>query len=379
MTSRTPRRCAGCADHAKGETNMDIFLQSQAWATFQRDLGHEVFVECTDDYSYVATLEGGRLSYLYVPYGPVAHSPEAFDAALADLTRLAKSKGAAFVRVEPVADGIFAPGEDPEKSLRDRGLKFAQRQIQPSHTWLVDLTDDEESLMKAMTATNRNLHRNIHKKGVTFEASHDPADIAVLLRYLNATAERVGFNRQKDDYLTQAAKSLVPSGAGTIYLARLDGEPIGAAFVYDSADTRTYAHASTAFEHRRLSANNPLVSHMMMDARAKGLTTFDMFGIAPEGDDDHEWAGFTKFKKSFGGYAATYAGTWDLPVNKPVYAAFRAAYAAKSSSAVSGARDFVAEARRDPKSAFTNAAAGARTKASEAKAKRSAGAWKKLD
>ena len=119
----------------------------------------------------------------------------------------------------------------------------------------------------------------------TFVASHDPADIAVLLRYLNATAERVGFNRQKDDYLTQSAKSLVPSGAGTIYLAKLDGEPIGAAFVYDSADTRTYAHASTAFEHRRLSANNPLVSHMMMDAKAKGLTTFDMFGIAPEGDD----------------------------------------------------------------------------------------------
>lgn len=309
---------------------MTNFLQSEAWATFQRDLGHEVFRGEGPGYAYLATLEGGRTGrYLYCPYGPDADSPEAFDAALAELRGVARSAGCLFVRIEPTSPAVFPEGSDGARELRRRGLRLSPRQIQPSHTWMVDLTQDEEALLKGMTSTNRNLHRNIHKKGVTFEASHRPDDVAVLTRYLGRTAERVGFNRQKDDYLTQAAQSLLPNGAATLYLAKLDDEPIGAALVYDSDDTRTYAHASMSFEHRRLSANNPLVSHMMLEAKERGLTRFDMFGIAPEGEPEHEWAGFTKFKKSFGGYPVTYPGTWDLPVSAAGYRAFRLAYAGK--------------------------------------------------
>lgn len=308
---------------------MSIFLQSDAWARFQRDLGHEVLQKEGPGYSYLAIVEGGRTGrYLYCPYGPVAETPEAFDAALADLKELARSRKCLFVRVEPTQESVFA-GRPAEQELRRRGLHLAPRQIQPSHTWMVDLDPEESELLQQMNPTNRNLHRNIHKKGVTFRASQDPAEISVLTRYLNATAQRVGFNRQKDDYLRQAAQSLVPQGDATIYLAELEGEPIGAALVYDSADTRTYAHASMAFEHRRLSANNPLVSFMMLEAKEKGLQRFDMFGIAPEGQPDHEWAGFTKFKKSFGGYPVTYPGTWDLPVSQGAYRAFTAAYAAR--------------------------------------------------
>ena len=38
-----------------------------------------------------------------------------------------------------------------------------------------------------MKPTNRNLYRNIHKKGVTFRASQDPEDIRVLLHFLHMT------------------------------------------------------------------------------------------------------------------------------------------------------------------------------------------------
>ncbi|WP_129662261.1 lipid II:glycine glycyltransferase FemX [Rothia uropygialis] len=309
---------------------MSTILQSDAWAKFQRDLGHEVFQRSGDGYSYLATLEGGRTGrYLYCPYGPIADSVQAFTRALEDLKQLAASKKCLFIRVEPTLDEMFPQGADHFEDLESRGMHFAPRQVQPSHTWMIDLTQDEDAILKGMKSTNRNLHRNIHKKGVSFEESHDPADIAVLLKYLNQTAERVGFNRQKDDYLTQAAKSLMPLGAASVYLARVDGEPIGAAMVYDSEDTRTYAHASMSYEHRKLSANNPLVSTMMLDAKNKGLSRFDMFGIAPEGEPNHPWAGFTGFKKSFGGYPVTLPGTWDLPVNNLAYKAYRLAYSAR--------------------------------------------------
>ncbi|MBG7587278.1 lipid II:glycine glycyltransferase (peptidoglycan interpeptide bridge formation enzyme) [Kocuria sp. AG109] len=316
---------------------MTNFLQSDAWARFQSDLGHEVLRGAGEGYSYLATVEGGRAGrYLYCPYGPEADSPEALARALAELKELARAHRCLFVRVEPSDPRSFAEGTDPEADLRARGLRFSPRQIQPSHTWMVDLTQDEDALLKGMNATNRNLHRNIHKKGVSFRASRDPEEIGILLRYLNQTAERVGFNRQKDDYLTQAARSLMPQGDAALYVAELHGEPIGAAFVYDSADTRTYAHASMDYAHRRLSANNPLVTRMMLDAKEAGLRRFDMFGIAPEGQPDHEWAGFTKFKKSYGGYPVTYPGTWDLPVSTAAYAAFRSVYAAKEAAKEKG-------------------------------------------
>ena len=45
---------------------------------------------------------------------------------------------------------------------------------------------------------------------------------------------------------------LMPAGAASLYIAKLAGEngestPIAAAFVYDSDDTLTYAHAAASF------------------------------------------------------------------------------------------------------------------------------------
>jgi lipid II:glycine glycyltransferase (peptidoglycan interpeptide bridge formation enzyme) len=313
-------------------------LQSNAWATFHRNLGHKVFQAYGDGWRSLATLEGGRTGrYLYCPYGPEAETPQAFDAALEHLVRTAQAEKCWFVRIEPagaaVADGL----ETPEASLRRRGLRPAPRQVQPGHTQVIDLTQDEEAILKDMKSTNRNLHRNIAKKGVEFTSSTDPDDVDVLLRFLDATAERKDFNRQQDDYLREAARSLMPLGAATLYVARLEGEPIGASLVYDSDDTRTYAHAAMDFEHRKLSAGIPLVVRMVLDAKHKGLSRFDLFGTAPEdAGPEHEWYGFTKFKKSFGGRPESYPGTWDLPVSRAGYAAYTGVRAARE--AVSAAR-----------------------------------------
>lgn len=299
-------------------------LQSKAWADFQRELGHTVVNDDGPGFSWQATVEGGTTGrYLYCPYGPLADSPQAFDAALESLRTAAKQHGCWFVRVEPAFATIQDGLETSEAALRRRGLKWAPRQVQPGHTQLIDLTQDEDTILKDMKSTNRNLHRNIHKKGVTFTATTDPEAIAILLKYLAQTAERKNFNRQHDDYLQTAARVLMPLGAAVLYVARLDGEPIGASLVYDSDDTRTYAHASLDVEHRKLSAGIPLVVRMILDAKEKGLTTFDLFGTAPEtAGPEHEWYGFSKFKKAFGGTPAEYPGTWDLPVSPAKYAAY---------------------------------------------------------
>ena len=321
---------------------MDHFLQSPAWAGFQRAQGRTVHQRSGPGWSFLAIEESnpaGKL--LYAPYGPVAASLAAFDTALAALTELARSCGAVFVRIEPVDAGLTAA--DADAFLRTRGLRPAPANQQPELTWVVDLDRDFKEVLADMKPVNRNLYRNIHKKGVTFRSSRDPEEIPVLLGFLQLTAARSGFKPQSDDYLTQVARSLMPAGAATLFIADFEGEPIAAALAYDSADTRTYAHAAMDDAHRKLSAGIPLLVTLMADARDKGLKHVDLWGVAPADQPDHKWAGFTSFKKSFGGHEVAYPGTWDLPVRTVRYNGYQ--LARKGAQA---ARRVVAVARKLP-------------------------------
>lgn len=302
---------------------MEFFLQTPAWAEVQASLGRTVHQQSGPGWSFLAVEEknpAGKV--LYAPYGPVASSMQAFDAALAALVATARSCGAVFVRIEPVSSGLELPAA---AELRRRGLQPAPVNQQPELSWIVDLEGDFKDVLAAMKPVNRNLYRNIHKKGVTFRTSKDPDDISILLEFLHMTARRNGFKPQSDEYLTQVAASLMPAGAATLFIAELNGEPIAAAFAYDSADTRTYAHAALDDTHRKLSAGIPLLVTLMADAKDRGLKHVDLWGVAPADQPNHKWAGFTAFKKSFGGREVAYPGTWDLPVQKLRYNAYQLA------------------------------------------------------
>ncbi|WP_332761394.1 lipid II:glycine glycyltransferase FemX [Pseudarthrobacter sp.] len=302
---------------------MEFFLQTPAWADVQSSLGRTVHQQSGPGWSFLAVEEknpAGKV--LYAPYGPVASSAEAFDGALAALVATARSCGAVFVRIEPVSAGLEMPAA---AELSRRGLQPAPVNQQPELSWIVDLEGDFKDVLAAMKPVNRNLYRNIHKKGVTFRASQDPDDIRILLNFLHMTSRRNGFKPQSDAYLTQVAASLMPAGAATLFIAELHGGPIAAALAYDSADTRTYAHAALDDTHRKLSAGIPLLVTLMADAKDRGLKHVDLWGVAPADQPDHKWAGFTAFKKSFGGREVEYPGTWDLPVQKLRYNAYQLA------------------------------------------------------
>lgn len=304
--------------------SMEYFLQTTPWANTLSALGRAVHRQSGPGWSFMAVEEKNAAGkVLYAPYGPAASSPAAFDEALAALVETARSCGAVFVRIEPVSAGLELPAAAAE--LRRRGLRPAPVNQQPELTWVVDLDRDFKEVLAEMKPVNRNLYRNIHKKGVTFRASQDPDDIGILLNFLHMTARRNGFKPQSDDYLTTVANSLMPAGAATLFIAELDGEPIAAALAYDSADTRTYAHAALDDTHRKLSAGIPLLVTLMADAKERGLKHVDLWGVAPADQPDHQWAGFTAFKKSFGGYEVAYPGTWDLPVKKLRYGAYQLA------------------------------------------------------
>lgn len=297
---------------------MSLFLQSASWQVFQEALGRTTYTDSGDGWSYLAIKEVGTLNTrLYTPYGPMCVAPASFDNALASLKTLATKERVTFIRVDPTS------GISPDE-LRQRGLRpVTYQQLQPSHTQMIDLSQDKDAILAGMSQNSRNITRNYHKKGVTIRASHDPADITTLTALLASVASRNHITAHSDRYFRVQATALFPTKSATLYIAEFAGKAIAAALVYDSDDTRTYAHAAADDEYRKIGAGTALLGQMILDAKDKGLTSFDLYGIAPNDDPSHPWAGFSKFKRSFGGTPVTYPGAWDLPVNKFGYFVYR--------------------------------------------------------
>ena len=109
----------------------------------------------------------------------------------------------------------------------------------------------------------------------------------------------------------------MPLGALHCFVVRLEGRVIAGALVYDDQTTRYYAHAGADYQHRKLNAGVALLSEMIFEAKERGLEQFDFYGITDSDDPHHPWAGFTAFKKSFGGQERRSLGTWQK-VTRPL-------------------------------------------------------------
>ncbi len=297
------------------------FLQTTAWGEFQKQIGNQLFTDQGSGWQYHAYREKGRFNTrLYAPYGPVASDGDSLSAALASLERQAAASGCDFVRVEPTGSDTT----ETRALLSSLGYRRADR-LQPEDTWRLDLSVGTEALLAGMRATNRNLHRNFAKKGLSVRQSHDPGEISILVDLLGGVARHNAITPHSRSYFETQARTLMPSGDASLFIVDAAGAPVAAAFVYETSSTRYYAHAAANYEHRKLAPGTILVSSMIMDAAELGKSTFDFMGIAPNDDPNHPWAGFTEFKKTFGGYPVHYAGTWEKPLKRLHYAAFQLA------------------------------------------------------
>lgn len=297
---------------------MTHFLQTKAWANFQTALGRTVISDHGDTWSYQAILETGTLNRrLYTPYGPNASTQADFDQAITSLQAAGRAQRATFIRVEPLT-GVDA------NHLRRQGFKpVTYNQMQPEHTQIIDLAPSADEILASMSQNSRNITRNYHKKDIIIHTSQSPADITILTNLLTGVASRNQIRTHSDSYFTKQAETLFPIGAATLYYATLHDEPIAAALIYDSDTARYYAHAAANDTYRKLSAGTALLGQIILDAKQAGLQQVDLYGIAPNDNPSHPWAGFTRFKKSFGGYNETYIGAWDLPLNHTGYWLYR--------------------------------------------------------
>lgn len=299
------------------------FLQSDEWALFQKELGHKIYQKSGSGWEYVAVLEKGygkigRLfKRLYVPYGPTADSEESLAKALASLEALAKKLNVDYVRTEPVIVGIN------NANIKVNGYKITKRTSQPKQTLIIDIVRPMQDILLGMSKTNRYLWSKVDRNGLSFKTSYEPEDLESFLDMMTETAGRTQSRFHENSYYEALAEVLGPKKVIGVAYVYYDKRPLsGVVFADDMvAKTRLYLYAGSFDEARKHSANAPLVVYLLESAKKKGLLRFDFFGVAPaDAPKDHRWAGFSKFKRSFGGEELVYAGTWEKPIKPWRYA-----------------------------------------------------------
>lgn len=302
-------------------------LQSEAWEECLQKDGEQTHRWAGEGWSALAVQKKTPVgSYLFLPYGPAIldaeHRTQCLQDALQTLSERARSLGCLFVRCEPT----FAVNA---AQMRSQGLVEA-KEIDPKHTWVLDLAGQTEAeLLAGMEKNKPRSWRNMANKGMSVRTTQDPAAVTELTRLLAAVGEQDHFTPQAEAHL----RHQLEAGFATLYLVDLaeaaeasggiGSQVIAAALVYDYDGVRYYAHAAADYEHRKLRAGTVLLVQMILDAARAGQQTFDFWGITTSTDPQHPWAGFTQYKKSFGGHQVDYAGTWDLPLNKHKYQLYK--------------------------------------------------------
>jgi lipid II:glycine glycyltransferase (peptidoglycan interpeptide bridge formation enzyme) len=278
----------------------------------------------------------GRLPYffLYVPRGPLfAYDDDALrERVLDDLQALARREGAIFVKIDP--DVVLSRGLEPERpdpvgaawqeSLESRGWRFSNDQVQFRNTVLLDLDQDEESLLAAMKSKTRYNIRLAARKEVEVRKVGPEAFPAIVEMY-STTAERNQFGIRPAAYYLDAWQSLYDAGMAQPFLAEFEGVPLAAVIVVRFGELALYMYGASNERERNRMPAHLLQWEAIRWAKAQGCRVYDFWGAPDEFVESDPLWGVWRFKAGFEGQVVRHIGAWDYPARPFWYWLFTAA------------------------------------------------------
>lgn len=338
MTNKSTKPSADFAASAELWSNIQKlypeanFLQSPEWGRMNELISHKIILEATSvTWCLMIVKNAKRGRYLEIPGGPLLdwRDTELVRSLFAKIRVIAKREKCVFVRLRPQLRNT----PENQKILADLGLKKAPMHLHAEHTVILDLEKSEDDLLKEMRRQTRYEVRRATKLGITTEWSDSeeifrefhqvqaetalrqhfvPPDLKTLL------AERAAFNSAAPDKPAKPASTTNP--AARLYIAKTpDGEPIAYGLILiDGAEAEYFEAASTELNHK-LPGAYALQWQAIKDLKKLGVKRYNLWGIAPQGQKNHRYAGVTTFKTGFGGEIVEFVPASDLVIRRVRY------------------------------------------------------------
>lgn len=302
------------------ESKEKTFLHSWQWGDFQESLGETIWRFILRQQGraqgvvLVVKVHAKRGNFLFVPQGPIMIDSksknqsiklrnEAYKSLIACLKELALKEDCTFIRISPILEDT----RENNQLFYSLGFREAPLHMHAELSWVLDISKSEEELLAGMRKTTRNLIRRGQREGVMVRAG----TLEEFYSLYKETEKRQRFNAFSKDYLEKEQQAF-PNNS-QVYLALHNDTVLAGAFIVYHEGTIYYHHGASL--HAKVPAAYTLQWEIIRQAKAKGMTKYNFWGIVSEDKTKHPWYGLSLFKRGFGGQEWSLAHAKDFALS----------------------------------------------------------------
>jgi lipid II:glycine glycyltransferase (peptidoglycan interpeptide bridge formation enzyme) len=266
---------------------------------------------------------------VYAPHGPVVERLDAATDAvltelLAGIRRTGVAERAVVIKLDPRATDDRSAAVW-RSTLEAHGLIRARNDLQARTTRLIDVGQGAEALFRSYDSDTRNKIRRGAREGIARRilTQPDSAALAAFRTLLLETGSRAGIRVRSAQAFEKLATEFGAAGTMRLVLIDLSGETIAGCLGLLSGNRAFYLYAASRRdpELRHARAAYAALWALCEEVAAAGAQSLDLWGVAEPGDTtaDPSWAGFSEFKRAFGGEPLEHPGTFDLVISEKWY------------------------------------------------------------
>lgn len=294
-------------------------LQSWSWGEARKEMGIELLR--ISDGKNVCQLTFHKIPFTNFKVGYLPRSVFPSKEVLNFLTDYGKKNKIIFIKIEP-----YVQKNNFKLQISNFKLNSSPHPLFPNWTIILDLTKTEEELLKQMKPKTRYNIRLAQKKGVIVKEMSNEEGFNIFSKLYFETCRRQKYFGHTLRYHRIVWNNL-KNNIAHILVAFYQQTPLAAYELFFFKDTFYYPYGGTSLKYRNLMASNLLMWEAIRLGKKLGAKKFDMWGsLPPDYKQTHPWAGFTRFKKGYGGNFVQLIGSFDLVVNPFLYKIYNLSY-----------------------------------------------------
>lgn len=300
------------------------FLQSWDFYEFHKSRGKKVVRRAAvDDEDKIVAAYAGvvetakRGTYMAIAGGPIMdwQDEKLVREIFADMRKVGKDTGCAFVRVRPQ----LPLSDNSLKLMQELGLKKAPMYLSVEYAGVLDLNKSREEILAGASQGFRRKLRKAEKNETEITANAEKKSIEEFCKLEKKHAERQKYVAFSSSFLTKQFEAFAKNNEVLIYTARKGGEILAQNFMIFYGAEASYHYGVSSQLGTKYSAAPLLHMAAMDEARKRGCTRYNLWGIVGLDEKTHRFYGVSEFKRSFGCEELKYTPAHDMILNPVKY------------------------------------------------------------
>ncbi|MCF7812377.1 peptidoglycan bridge formation glycyltransferase FemA/FemB family protein [Candidatus Gracilibacteria bacterium] len=301
------------------------FLQTPKYGDFRSALGEKnfrygIYSQNSDSkqvkmigVAQFQRIPAKRGIHLHLPHGPLIQNTQnkALAFFLSEYKRLGHEQSCDFVRISSLFEKEGA--REILDSFKKEGFRDAPvHLVNPEKTWVLDITQSEEDILKNMRKSTRYEVRRSGRGEIKTRMGNKKEDLEIFWKLHTETVKRQNFI----PFARQTTEKELEIFGNDVQIFSAEVEQImcsSSIIIFDSHAAYYHQGAST---YSKLPCSHSTLWDAIREAKRRGCTEFNFWGVCDEDEKDHPWYGLSRFKRGFGGEERNFLHAQDFPLTK---------------------------------------------------------------